>query len=52
MSNKEWVSPDLEHYPEIIAPVLCKGRPGEMAYTELDKMADTIAAKHQECGYN
>ncbi len=37
---------------EIIDPVLCKGRPREAAYKELDQMADTIAAKHQECGYS
>ncbi|PID77858.1 MAG: MBL fold hydrolase [Deltaproteobacteria bacterium] len=36
---------------EIIAPVLCKGSPGQTAYKELDKMADTIAIKHQELGY-
>ncbi|PID76508.1 MAG: MBL fold hydrolase [Deltaproteobacteria bacterium] len=37
---------------EIIPPVLCKGTPREAAYRELDTMADTIAAKHKECGYS
>ncbi len=37
---------------EIIPPVLCKGSPKEAAYRELDAMADTIAAKHKECGYS
>ncbi|PIE70400.1 MAG: MBL fold hydrolase [Deltaproteobacteria bacterium] len=37
---------------EIIDPVLCKGKPGEIAYQELDQLADTIAAKHQERGYS
>ena len=35
---------------EVLTPVLCKGYPKEADFQALDKMADTIAAKHKEAG--
>lgn len=33
---------------EVLPPVLCKGHPTESVFGELDVLANTIAAKHQE----
>ena len=35
---------------EVLEPVLCKGMPTEAVYAALDRLADTIAAKHREQG--
>ena len=35
---------------EVLEPVLCKGMPTEAVYAALDRLADTIAAKHKENG--
>jgi flavorubredoxin len=35
---------------EIVGSVIAKGHPGEQAMTELDALADTIAAKHRAAG--
>ena len=35
---------------EILTPVIIKGYPGEADFQALDKLADTIAAKHKEAG--
>lgn len=36
---------------EVLEPVLCKGRPREDTLQALDKLADSIARKHQEQGF-
>ena len=36
---------------EIIPPVICKGQPREADYQALEKLAETIAQKHQESGF-
>jgi hypothetical protein len=36
---------------EVLEPVLCKGVPAETDFEALDKLAHTIAAKHQEHGF-
>lgn len=36
---------------EVLDPVLCKGRPTAEAFEALDRLADTIAAKHKENGF-
>jgi hypothetical protein len=35
---------------EILDPVIIKGYPKEADFQALDKLADTIAAKHKEAG--
>jgi len=42
--------PDLK--VEILAPVLCKGGPKEADFRALDNLADSIAEKHEEHGFN
>jgi len=42
--------PDLK--VELLEPVLCKGRPGEAEFTALDRLADSIAARHKEQGFD
>jgi flavorubredoxin len=37
---------------EVLEPVLCKGLPDESDYQGLDRLADAIAAKHTERGFN
>jgi len=36
---------------EIIPPVICKGQPREADYLALEKLAETIARKHEESGF-
>ena len=36
---------------EVLEPVLCKGMPDEAAFTALDRLADAIAQKHRESGF-
>ncbi|MGB5987122.1 MAG: FprA family A-type flavoprotein [Desulfobacterales bacterium] len=36
---------------EVLDPVLCKGVPSETDFEALDRLADTIAAKHKENGF-
>ena len=38
--------------PEVLQPVYIKGFPSEEDFATLDKLADTIAQKHRENGYN
>ena len=42
--------PDLKI--ELLEPVLCKGRLGEAEFTALDRLADSIAARHKEQGFD
>jgi flavorubredoxin len=35
---------------EVLEPVLCKGLPKEEDYAALERLAETIAAKHRELG--
>lgn len=35
---------------EVLEPVLCKGLPQEEDFTALERLADTVAAKHRELG--
>lgn len=37
---------------QVLDPVLCKGLPSEADYQALDKLAETIASKHKEKGFN
>lgn len=36
---------------EVLEPVLCKGMPDQAAFTALDRLADAIAQKHRESGF-
>ncbi|GAB6192179.1 FprA family A-type flavoprotein [Desulfocastanea catecholica] len=36
---------------EVLDPVLCKGMPDQVAFTALDRLADAIAQKHRESGF-
>lgn len=36
---------------EVLEPVLCKGMPDQAAFTALDRLADAIAQKHNENGF-
>ena len=42
--------PDLK--VELLDPVVCKGRPGEADFAALDRLAESIAAKHKEHGFD
>lgn len=42
--------PDLK--VELLDPVVCKGRPGEADFVALDRLAESIAAKHKEHGFD
>jgi len=36
---------------EILEPVLCKGMPDQVVFAALDRLADTVAQKHRESGF-
>lgn len=36
---------------EVLEPVLCKGMPDQVAFTALERLADAIAEKHKESGF-
>ncbi|MGE4489155.1 MAG: FprA family A-type flavoprotein [Kiritimatiellales bacterium] len=36
---------------EVVGSVISKGKPGDETFAELDRLADTITAKHKEAGY-
>jgi flavorubredoxin len=37
---------------EVLEPVLCKGLPRPTDFEALEKLAETIARKHREAGFN
>jgi hypothetical protein len=43
------MTPNLK--AEVLEPVLCKGMPDEAAFKALDGLADAIAQKHRESGF-